>query len=211
MDEPTTHLDIPSIDALVAALCEFTGTLVFVSHDVHFIRSVAGKVVHVNAGRLTPYAGDYDYYLDKSKAGSARTALTAAGTGTPALKDARAGHASAPPPPPPPRVEARRAEPAPEAPRISQKERRQLAAEARRHLSSCRRKVSELEKKIAELEQRQAALAAELEQPATYATAGRATEINQRMRAIVGDLAYATRDWEEEASRLASLEADAAE
>ena len=94
---------------------------------------------------------------------------------------------------------------------MSQKERRAVAAEARRHLSACRRKVSELEKKISDLEHKQAALAAELEQPTTYATPGRAAAINQEMRSIVGDLAYATRDWEEEASRLASLEAEAKE
>src|SRR2546427_1037028 len=55
MDEPTTHLDIPSIDALIAALEPFEGTIVFISHDVYFIRAIANHVVHVNAGRLTPY------------------------------------------------------------------------------------------------------------------------------------------------------------
>jgi ATP-binding cassette subfamily F protein 3 len=79
MDEPTTHLDMGSIDAVVGALKEFTGTLVFISHDVYLIRALATKVIHVNAGRLTPYLGDYDYYLEKTKATSARTALTAAG------------------------------------------------------------------------------------------------------------------------------------
>jgi ATP-binding cassette subfamily F protein 3 len=77
MDEPTTHLDIASIDALVNALKQYEGTLIFISHDVHFIRSVANKVLHVASGRLTPYAGNYDYYLDKSKASNAREALTA--------------------------------------------------------------------------------------------------------------------------------------
>src|SRR5580704_14543367 len=77
MDEPTTHLDIPSIDALVNALRQYEGTLIFISHDVHFIRNVAKGVLHVAAGHLTPYAGDYDYYLDKSKATGAREALTA--------------------------------------------------------------------------------------------------------------------------------------
>src|SRR5205814_6581644 len=38
MDEPTTHLDIGSIDALIAALKQYHGTLIFISHDVHFIR-----------------------------------------------------------------------------------------------------------------------------------------------------------------------------
>ncbi len=77
MDEPTTHLDISSIDALVHALKQYPGTFIFISHDVYFIRALAQSVLHVHSGRLTPYAGDYDYYLDKSKASNARAALTA--------------------------------------------------------------------------------------------------------------------------------------
>ena len=76
MDEPTTHLDMASIDALVYALKQFQGTLVFISHDVYFIRALSGHVVHVNAGQLTHYPGGYQYYLDKTKASSARAALT---------------------------------------------------------------------------------------------------------------------------------------
>src|SRR5437763_1891078 len=76
MDEPTTHLDVGSIDALVGALGQYERTLIFISHDVYFIRAVAKTVLHINAGTLTPYAGDYDYYLDKSRATSARAALT---------------------------------------------------------------------------------------------------------------------------------------
>ena len=77
MDEPTTHLDIMSIYALIAALKTYEGTLYFVSHDVHFIREIAKTVLHVHSGRLTQYAGDYAYYLEKSKAGNERAALTA--------------------------------------------------------------------------------------------------------------------------------------
>src|SRR5450432_435538 len=77
MDEPTTHLDVGSIDALIGALEQYEGTLIFISHDVHFIRAIATSVLHINSGQLTPYAGDYQYYLDKSKATSARAALTA--------------------------------------------------------------------------------------------------------------------------------------
>src|SRR6185436_3678324 len=79
MDEPTTHLDMSSIDALAYALDQFEGTLIFISHDVYFIRTLANYVVHVNAGRLTHYPGGYQYYLDKSQAQSARAGLTATG------------------------------------------------------------------------------------------------------------------------------------
>src|SRR5207237_10209998 len=77
MDEPTTHLDMASIDALAFALDQFQGTLIFISHDVYFIRALANHVVHVNAGRLTHYPGGYQYYLDKTRASSERAALTA--------------------------------------------------------------------------------------------------------------------------------------
>ncbi len=77
LDEPTTHLDMSSIDALIAALEPYEGTLVFVSHDVHFIRALAKNVWHINAGVLTTYAGDYDYYLEKTQASSERGGLVA--------------------------------------------------------------------------------------------------------------------------------------
>src|SRR5438046_7889892 len=84
--DPTTLLNVRSIYALIGALKQYHGTLIFISHDVHFIRAIATSVLHITAGanrmggKLTFYPGDYDYYLDKSKATSARTALTAGST-----------------------------------------------------------------------------------------------------------------------------------
>jgi len=78
MDEPTTHLDIHTVESLTLALERYEGTLVFISHDVHFIRHLATKVLHVNAGLVTPYVGGYDYFLEKTGAAeNARAALTA--------------------------------------------------------------------------------------------------------------------------------------
>src|SRR5665647_2203688 len=75
MDEPTTHLDLASVDALIVALKQYQGTLVFISHDVHFIRALSTHVVRVEAGTLKHFGGGYQYYLDKT-AQSARAALT---------------------------------------------------------------------------------------------------------------------------------------
>jgi ATP-binding cassette subfamily F protein 3 len=78
MDEPTTHLDIQTVESLTLALERYEGTLVFISHDVHFIRHVATKVLQVIAGRVVPYVGGYDYFLEKTGAlDDARAALTA--------------------------------------------------------------------------------------------------------------------------------------
>ena len=77
MDEPTTHLDITTVESLTIALERYEGTLVFISHDVHFIRQLATKVLHVNAGRVIAYPGTYDYFLEKTGAANdARAALT---------------------------------------------------------------------------------------------------------------------------------------
>ena len=69
MDEPTNHLDLFSKEMLLDALRSFPGTVVFVSHDRHFIDGLATRVVEVEAGGLTSYHGDYEYYLAK-KAGT---------------------------------------------------------------------------------------------------------------------------------------------
>lgn len=65
LDEPTNHLDIPAKETLEAALRQYDGTVLLVSHDRYFISQVANKIVEVRDGELRLYRGDYHYYLDK--------------------------------------------------------------------------------------------------------------------------------------------------
>jgi len=69
LDEPTTHLDIDAIEALVRALKAYQGTLVFISHDIHFVRSIANTVFDVKSGRVRKFPGNFDYYWEKIKSG----------------------------------------------------------------------------------------------------------------------------------------------
>jgi len=65
LDEPTNHLDIQSREILLEALQKFTGTVVLVSHDRHFLRALVDRVFEIDHGELRSYDGDYDYYLRK--------------------------------------------------------------------------------------------------------------------------------------------------
>jgi ATP-binding cassette subfamily F protein 3 len=67
MDEPVNHLDMTSRDVLKRALCQYQGTLCFISHDVNFIQTVANKVIEIKAGQLFHYPGDITYYLGQRK------------------------------------------------------------------------------------------------------------------------------------------------
>lgn len=67
LDEPTNHLDISSREELEGFLKEFKGTLLFVSHDRYFINAIASRVVVLSSGSLISYAGNYDYYKEKSE------------------------------------------------------------------------------------------------------------------------------------------------
>ena len=197
MDEPTTHLDVGSIDALIGALEQYEGTLIFISHDVYFIRAIATSVLHINAGQLTPYAGDYQYYLDKSKATSERAALTAGKNLTnaqPVVVD---------------RVEAvDGAVAAPDKPGLrEQKAQRRAEAEMRKMLAKQRRDrerhVRELEMHIAALEGQQKTLALELEDPAVYEVGGRAVAINRELSAVSDELERLTLEWEKATEEVA--------
>ncbi|MFZ0434734.1 MAG: ABC-F family ATP-binding cassette domain-containing protein [Chthoniobacterales bacterium] len=181
LDEPTTHLDMPSIDALIGALRQYEGTLFFVSHDVHFIRALASSVLHISAGKLTPYAGDYQYYLDKSGSRSEREALVAPGDYRP---EAASGST--------------------EAPRAKMglkeiKEQRRAEAEARKAANKAARdaaaRLKSAEEEITLLESRQRELAAELEDPESFKN-GRAFDLNRELADLQERLAKVMGEWE---------------
>ncbi len=63
LDEPGNHLDVETVESLAEALLIYKGTVLFTSHDRHFVRRVATNIIEVRDGRVRNYSGDYDAYL----------------------------------------------------------------------------------------------------------------------------------------------------
>ena len=63
LDEPGNHLDVETVESLAEALLAYKGTVIFTSHDRHFVRRIATNVIEVRDGRARNYSGDYDSYL----------------------------------------------------------------------------------------------------------------------------------------------------
>src|ERR1700688_1554431 len=72
LDEPTNHLDLRAKDVLLDALMEYTGTVVFVSHDRYFIDKLATRVFEIGEGKVEVYPGNYEDYLWRKQGGSAK-------------------------------------------------------------------------------------------------------------------------------------------
>jgi ATP-binding cassette subfamily F protein 3 len=186
MDEPTTHLDMASVDALIVALKQYEGTLIFISHDVHFIRLLANHVVRVENGHLRHFTGGYQYYLDKTSQ-SARAALTSSSMAKSPSTD---GNSSS-------------------APAVDRKGQKRMEAEQRqarsRKKQEIKKHIAALEKEIAEFESKEKELAAELEKPESYA-GGRAMQINRELMRVHDRLPLATAEWESAGTKLAEFE-----
>jgi ATP-binding cassette subfamily F protein 3 len=174
MDEPTTHLDMASIEALIQALRQYEGTLAFISHDVYFIKSIASSVLHVRGGLLTFYPGNYDYYLDKTGSESAVAGLVADGRSV-AIES---GSGSGP----------------------KAREQKRLEADARQNRFRARqefeRNLSTIEQRILGLELRQKELASFLEHPDREENGVRPAEVSRELTSVTQELAALSLQWE---------------
>jgi ATP-binding cassette subfamily F protein 3 len=98
LDEPTNHLDMRAKDVLLKALSDYTGTVVFVSHDRYFIDKLAMRVFEVGDGKVEVYPGNYEDYRWRKEGGAAelQRAVTAAANSPPT--NGSNGNSSAPAP-----------------------------------------------------------------------------------------------------------------
>mgnify|MGYP000887173184 FL=1 len=177
LDEPTTHLDIHAREALEQALQEYQGTLLFVSHDVEFVRKVATSIIEMRPPGIRRFPGDYAYFKQKlAEEKSATAAAPATETGPASVSRAKA----------------------------SKRERAERIQETNARKRVLEKAVKEAEARIATLEAEQHALAHSLEGAAAGLSF---SEINQRLSSLPSEIEEANAAWEKAALELEAIEA----
>jgi len=169
LDEPTNHLDMRAKDVLLQALSEYSGTVVFVSHDRYFIDRLATRVFEIGGSRVEVYPGNYEDYMWRKQGGAAELQKNVAlSAGTVAAGN---NHGSVP------SAEDTKAK------RLNPIKRKQMEE-----------RVSELEQQISHLEKAIASCEAALQTfVSADETARRTKELNEHRSALQGCLA----EWEE--------------
>jgi ATP-binding cassette subfamily F protein 3 len=193
LDEPTNHLDVSAREVLEEALGDYTGTLLFISHDRTLINALATRIVEVRAGSLRTFHGNYDDYLR-------------------ALSEPRVSGPAPDPVPelaaPPAAVEA----PTPGAPTLrplSKRERvaaREETKQRTRRLGKARKRLASLEDEIRLQEEKLANLGWRLGDPELYRDGEAVREIEAQRVEIRESLDALYRDWERLAAEIESAE-----
>ncbi|MFA5145677.1 MAG: ABC-F family ATP-binding cassette domain-containing protein [Candidatus Omnitrophota bacterium] len=163
LDEPTTHLDVDAVDALVRALTDYQGTIVFISHDIYFVRSIADMVFEVKEGRIRKFSGSFDYYLEKRDQGELNI-------------EQRAPKASI--------HKAQAADDTKEKAKEEEKRRREEEKKRKAHNTEVRQKIDKLEKEKEVLHLESYAKARALSNPRIYRDEDTAREYGRRMKDI---------------------------
>ncbi|HFK7793994.1 ABC-F family ATP-binding cassette domain-containing protein [Listeria monocytogenes] len=179
LDEPTNHLDIESKEVLEAALIDFEGTILFVSHDRYFINRIASKIVELAPEKATVFLGDYDYYQEKLAEEKELARLDA--------EDRRKKGEQV------------------EATASVRKLNYQEEKEQQKLLRQRKRKLEEIEKSMEETDEKIAELELQLTNPKVFQDHEKALEITQELDAVKADGEKLMEEWEQISEELESI------
>ncbi|EPG1200143.1 ATP-binding cassette domain-containing protein [Listeria monocytogenes] len=179
LDEPTNHLDIESKEVLEAALIDFEGTILFVSHDRYFINRIASKIVELAPEKATVFLGDYDYYQEKLAEEKELARLDA--------EDRRKKGEQV------------------EATSSVRKLNYQEEKEQQKLLRQRKRKLEEVEKSMEATDEKIAELELQLMNPEVFQDHEKALEITQELDAVKADGEKLMEEWEQISEELESM------
>ena len=176
LDEPTNHLDIVSKEILETALNNYTGTVLYVSHDRYFINKTATRIMDLTNHKLLSYDGDYQYYLEKKETMEQIHLSSPSGMASPTAANANSSSEA----------------------KLDWQEQKKQAAQRKKQ----ERLYEQTEDRIAVLEDEISALDEELARPEYACDAGKLTELTKEREKKEAALTDAMEQWEQLAEDL---------
>ena len=170
LDEPTNHLDIVSKEILEKALNDYTGTILYVSHDRYFINQTATRILELTGQTFVNYIGNYDYYLEKKEELTLAYGI-----------DASASSKSSP------------VQEEPTASKLDWKEQKEAQARERKRQNE----LKKTEDRITKLEERDAAIDTLMTQEEVFTNSVRCQELAAEKAQIAEELEALYEKWEE--------------
>ena len=191
LDEPTNHLDITSKEILEEALNNYTGTVLYVSHDRYFINRTATRILELTSETFINYIGNYDYYLEKH---DLMNQLYAGVNGTASSGDRTASkHGTADPS----RSGSTAAVSTASAPVSNGRSDWKAQREEQAKLRKKQNELKKVEEEIATLESRGEELDEQIQQPEIASNIGKLMEIHKEKEAVDARLAELYERWEQ--------------
>ena len=191
LDEPTNHLDITSKEILEEALNNYTGTVLYVSHDRYFINRTATRILELTSETFINYIGNYDYYLEKH---DLMNQLYAGVNGTASSGDRTASkHGTADPS----RSGSTAAVSTASAPVSNGRSDWKAQREEQAKLRKKQNELKKVEEEIATLEARGEELDEQIQQPEIASNVGKLMEIHKEKEAVDARLADLYERWEQ--------------
>ena len=178
LDEPTNHLDMVSKEILEDAVRNYTGTVLYVSHDRYFINTTATRILDLTEGGLKNYPGNYDQYLEKK----ANPVTSGTGGGF----DKQRGSQT------PDALKASSGQTSESSAKADYQRQKEEAARLRKRQND----IAKIEKRIDDIEQRIAELDALLSDEQVYTNVSRLMEINDEKSALDEELLELMEKWE---------------
>ncbi|MDB5279332.1 MAG: ATPase component of transporter with duplicated ATPase domain [Ferruginibacter sp.] len=196
LDEPTNHLDIHSVDLLIGALNNYEGSLVFVSHDRHFVSKIANKIWEIEDHKIVEFKGSYTEWEDWKERRLAAAKLeeknTAGTVKTPEQKNNKEQPA--------------KKETAPEVVLQVTQQRSPVDKELKKEYQKNKTRFQQIEEKLAQLNHRKAALETTMASPDSYGNKEKFQKTETEYKAVTTELSSLNKEYETVFEKVMELE-----
>ncbi|MBC7689011.1 MAG: ABC-F family ATP-binding cassette domain-containing protein [Aquabacterium sp.] len=196
LDEPTNHLDIHSVDLLIGALNNYEGSIVFVSHDRHFVSQIANKIWEIEDHKIVEFKGTYAEWEDWKARRDAAAKLEEAKTAPAKNTDTRNNN----------QQQAAKPSATPQVSPVATPQRTPVDKEVKKEYHKHKNRFQQIEEKLAQLNKDKLSLEARMASPESYSDKNKFQQTESAYKKVTDELAMLNKEYEVVFEKVMELE-----